>query len=94
MSRPFDLVDGELPYEWVSSQTDCPASNRLPRSAAGQLATFTDASRVFVLSVRNREANQALPGQEWKCGAARNLLQSRRSAILKGRARIYRIGAH
>jgi hypothetical protein len=29
----------------------------------GQQATFTDASRVFVLSVRYREANHALPGQ-------------------------------
>jgi hypothetical protein len=35
---------------------------RMP--AMGQQATFADASRVFVLSVRNREANQALPGQE------------------------------
>ena len=94
MSPPFDLVDGELPYEWVSSQSDCPGSNRLPRTAAAQQAIFTDASRVFVLSVRKREANQALPAQERKSGAARDLLQSRRSAILKGRATIYRIGAH
>ena len=29
----------------------------------GQQATFTNASRLFVLSVRNREANRARPGQ-------------------------------
>ena len=29
----------------------------------GDEATFTDASRVFVLTVRKRETNPALPGQ-------------------------------
>jgi hypothetical protein len=31
-------------------------------SARGQQATLTDTSQVFVLTVRNREANQAPPG--------------------------------
>jgi hypothetical protein len=33
-------------------------------SLEGQQATFTDASRVFVLNVRNQEANPAAGGQE------------------------------
>jgi hypothetical protein len=32
----------------------------------GQQATFTDGYRVFELNVRNREAHQALPGQNRK----------------------------
>jgi len=39
-------------------------SGRSRTSASGQQATFTDASRVFLLNVQNREANQALHGQQ------------------------------
>jgi hypothetical protein len=38
---------------------------RATRTAAeGQQATFTDASRVFVLNVRKKEANPAAGGQQ------------------------------
>jgi hypothetical protein len=43
-----------------------PDSCRSRPAARGQQATFTDGSRVFELNVRNREANQALPGQNRK----------------------------
>jgi len=36
----------------------------------GQQANLTDASRVFVLTVRNQEANQAPPGQEKSLAAS------------------------
>lgn len=38
----------------------------------GQQATFTNASRLFVLSVRNREANRARPGNS--CRRPRSLM--------------------
>jgi hypothetical protein len=40
-----------------------PHSRRSQPAARGQEATFTDASRVFVLNVPFREGHQALPGQ-------------------------------
>jgi len=42
--------------------TDCYGMWRV--SQKGQHPSFTNASRVFELSVRNREANQTHPGQE------------------------------
>jgi hypothetical protein len=38
-----------------------------------QQATLTDTSRVFVVTVRNREANQAHPGQERSVDMIRHL---------------------
>jgi hypothetical protein len=68
---PLRLVTSDLVDEDVIRLTYVPA-NRATRptdcaEASGPLwvheATLTDASRVFVLTVRNREAKQAHPGQ-------------------------------
>jgi hypothetical protein len=46
----------------MRDSANIPKSRHRAMAASGQQATFTDASRVFVLNVRNRETNQALPG--------------------------------
>jgi hypothetical protein len=58
-------------FQGLSASSTLNGGFRSERLAApGQQATFTDTSSVFELNVRNREANQALPGQRRSSGHA------------------------
>jgi hypothetical protein len=51
------------PPVMANSRVSAAAKRTVPTGNKARQATFSDASRVFVLNVQNREANQALPGQ-------------------------------
>jgi hypothetical protein len=58
------VADAMIPIRMSGSiVVGLPGSGLSRQATAGQRATFTDASPVFVLNVRNQEANPAAGGQ-------------------------------
>jgi hypothetical protein len=81
-TRRSARVAQQSPTLAAPRRTCWPQSRRSQTTAEGQQATLTGTLRVFVLTVRNREAKQASPGQERSVQPIRDSPQSRHSQQL------------